>query len=188
MGVEPLSTQFGGSLKNLPVVASLHRDATELAEQGLLPQPVWKLIPTDGTEGNSDSSEAVSKASSSDLRTRVSRGDRSELSQCFRRIMAASSPSSEQNSSFGPLISKATCLAHHESWVPLCGVDHRQHEHRRATTQSSRMNACPDPDNDRKSDLECLRLASELIELATETLNPALKAHCLRMAAYGPTG
>ncbi len=39
-----------------------------------------------------------------------------------------------------------------------------------------------DPDIDRKSDLECLRLATELIELATETLNPALKAHCLRMA------
>ena len=41
----------------------------------------------------------------------------------------------------------------------------------------------PDPESDRKRDLECLRLASELIELATETLNPALKAHCLRMAA-----
>jgi hypothetical protein len=39
-----------------------------------------------------------------------------------------------------------------------------------------------EPDNDRKSDLECLRLATELIELATGTLNPALKAHCLRMA------
>ena len=39
-----------------------------------------------------------------------------------------------------------------------------------------------DPDSDRKSDLECLRLASELMELATVTLNPALKAHCLRMA------
>jgi hypothetical protein len=40
-----------------------------------------------------------------------------------------------------------------------------------------------DPESDRKSDLECLRLASELIELATRTLNPGLKAHCLRMAA-----
>ena len=45
LGVEPLSAQFGGSLKNLPVVASLHRYATEFAEQGLLAQPVWKLIP-----------------------------------------------------------------------------------------------------------------------------------------------
>ena len=41
----------------------------------------------------------------------------------------------------------------------------------------------PDPDINPKSDLECLRLASELVELATETLNPALQAHCLRMAA-----
>jgi CheY-like chemotaxis protein len=45
--------------------------------------------------------------------------------------------------------------------------------------QEARM---PDPDSDRKRDLECLRLASEITELATATLNPALKAHCVRMA------
>ena len=39
-----------------------------------------------------------------------------------------------------------------------------------------------DSENDRKRELECLRLASDLIRLATETLNPNLKAHCLRMA------
>ena len=39
-----------------------------------------------------------------------------------------------------------------------------------------------DSENDRKRELECLRLASDLTRLATETLNPELKAHCLRMA------
>jgi len=37
--------------------------------------------------------------------------------------------------------------------------------------------------NDRKLELECLRLASNLIQLATETLNPDLKAHCVQMAS-----
>jgi hypothetical protein len=40
--------------------------------------------------------------------------------------------------------------------------------------------------NDRRDDqkraLECLRLASDLKQLANDTLNPDLKAHCLRMA------
>jgi hypothetical protein len=35
-GFEALGAQFGGSLKNLSVVAGLHGNATELAEQGLL--------------------------------------------------------------------------------------------------------------------------------------------------------
>lgn len=39
-----------------------------------------------------------------------------------------------------------------------------------------------DSENDRKRQLECLRLASDLTQLATETLNLDLKAHCLRMA------
>jgi hypothetical protein len=39
-----------------------------------------------------------------------------------------------------------------------------------------------DSDYDRKHDLECLRLASDLIRLAAETSNPYLKGHCLRMA------
>jgi hypothetical protein len=37
-------------------------------------------------------------------------------------------------------------------------------------------------ESDKKSDLECLRLASDLMELATQTLRPELKAHFLRMA------
>jgi hypothetical protein len=36
--------------------------------------------------------------------------------------------------------------------------------------------------DDRKRDLECLRLASDLMELASDTINPHLKTHCLRMA------
>ncbi len=82
----------------------------------------------------------------------------------------------------GPLIRKRPTLPITNTWVPLCGVHHRQHEGRCAITpffQDARM---PDLDSDRRRDLECLRLASELIELATATLNPALKAHCLRMA------
>jgi hypothetical protein len=39
-----------------------------------------------------------------------------------------------------------------------------------------------DSNYDRKRGLECLRLASDLMQLATDTLNPHLKAHCLRMA------
>jgi hypothetical protein len=37
-------------------------------------------------------------------------------------------------------------------------------------------------DNDRTGELECLRLASDLTQLANATLNPHLRAHCLRMA------
>jgi len=40
----------------------------------------------------------------------------------------------------------------------------------------------PDPEYERKRQLECLRLASEFVQLAKEDLAPALKAHCLRMA------
>lgn len=35
-----------------------------------------------------------------------------------------------------------------------------------------------------KHDLECLRLASDLMQLSRDTRNPDLQAHCLRMAAY----
>ena len=44
------------------------------------------------------------------------------------------------------------------------------------------MRAMPGSENDSMYDLECLRLASDLIQMAGETLNPDLKAHCLRMA------
>lgn len=44
------------------------------------------------------------------------------------------------------------------------------------------MHAMPSSENDRKFELECLRLASDLRQLAKETLNPDLRDHCLRMA------
>ena len=40
----------------------------------------------------------------------------------------------------------------------------------------------PDSESDQKRDLEYLRLASDLMQLASAELNPALKAHCVRMA------
>jgi hypothetical protein len=40
----------------------------------------------------------------------------------------------------------------------------------------------PDSENDTKLELERLRLASDLMQLAKETLDPDLKEHCLRMA------
>jgi hypothetical protein len=39
-----------------------------------------------------------------------------------------------------------------------------------------------DSESDQKRDLECLRLASDLVQLASAQLNPELKAHCLRLA------
>jgi hypothetical protein len=39
-----------------------------------------------------------------------------------------------------------------------------------------------DSENDRKRELECLRLASDLMQLATDTLDPDLKARCVRIA------
>jgi len=41
-----------------------------------------------------------------------------------------------------------------------------------------------DSQNDRKRELECLRLASELTQLATKTLNLDLKVRFLRMAKH----
>ena len=35
-----------------------------------------------------------------------------------------------------------------------------------------------------KLDLECLRLASDFVQLSRDTLNPELQAHCDRMAKY----
>jgi hypothetical protein len=40
----------------------------------------------------------------------------------------------------------------------------------------------PEADDELKRDLECLRLASDFMEMAHNTLNPDLKAHCIQMA------
>ena len=37
-------------------------------------------------------------------------------------------------------------------------------------------------ESERKHDLECLRLASNLMEMGKSDLSPQLKAHCIRMA------
>lgn len=44
------------------------------------------------------------------------------------------------------------------------------------------IHAMPDSENDKKFELERLRLASDLRQLAKDTLNPDLREHCLRMA------
>jgi hypothetical protein len=44
------------------------------------------------------------------------------------------------------------------------------------------MSDSNDRRDDQKRELECLRLASDLRQLARETLSPDLKAHCLRLA------
>ena len=37
-------------------------------------------------------------------------------------------------------------------------------------------------ENERKRELECLRLASDLRQLGRDALSPKLSAHCVRMA------
>ena len=39
-------------------------------------------------------------------------------------------------------------------------------------------------DEELKRDLECLRLASDFLQLSRDTLNSDLQAHCVRMANY----
>jgi hypothetical protein len=46
------------------------------------------------------------------------------------------------------------------------------------------MSDSNDRRDDQKRELECLRLASDLRQLAKETLDPDLRAHCLRMAKH----
>jgi len=44
------------------------------------------------------------------------------------------------------------------------------------------MRAMPDSEDDSKFELECLRLASDLRQLAKEIPNQDFKEHCLRIA------
>jgi hypothetical protein len=39
-----------------------------------------------------------------------------------------------------------------------------------------------DSNDEQQRALECLRLASDLMQLSRETLNPDLRAHCVQMA------
>src|SRR5450755_4873209 len=46
-GLQSLGAEFRGALQNSPEVARLHRNAAELAEQGLLPEPVREFVAKD---------------------------------------------------------------------------------------------------------------------------------------------
>jgi hypothetical protein len=46
------------------------------------------------------------------------------------------------------------------------------------------MSNSSDRRDDQKRELECLRLASDLRQLAKETLDRKLRAHCLQMAKH----
>jgi hypothetical protein len=39
-------------------------------------------------------------------------------------------------------------------------------------------------DSEQRHNLECLRLASDFLQMSRDTLNPDLQAHCVRMASY----
>ena len=39
-------------------------------------------------------------------------------------------------------------------------------------------------DRCRNAELECLRLASDLMEMGRATLNPELRSHCIRMTRF----
>jgi hypothetical protein len=53
----------------------------------------------------------------------------------------------------------------------------------RPLTSAKEVRAVSDSNIERKRELECLRLASDLRQLSREPLNPNFKAHCLRMSA-----
>jgi len=42
----------------------------------------------------------------------------------------------------------------------------------------------PESDDELKRDLECLRLASDFMQMSRDTLNPDLETHCAEMAKY----
>jgi hypothetical protein len=64
----------------------------------------------------------------------------------------------------------------------FCGVDHRQDEEGCAITHFFQEVRVSDSENNRKRELECLRLASDLTQLASETPDLDLKAHYRRIA------
>ena len=71
----------------------------------------------------------------------------------------------------------------HECCYVVRTTDWRPHSVRWLGPASQRCAMSePDPEYERKRQLECLRLASDLRQLAKEDLEPGLKAHCLRMA------
>jgi hypothetical protein len=39
-------------------------------------------------------------------------------------------------------------------------------------------------DSEKRHNLECLRLASDFMQMSRDALNPELQAHCVQMASY----
>jgi hypothetical protein len=64
------------------------------------------------------------------------------------------------------------------------GVDHRQDKRGRARLKPwySRRCTVQDSEKSRNHDLECMRLASDCMQLMGNVRNPALRRHFLRMA------
>jgi len=52
----------------------------------------------------------------------------------------------------------------------------------REDTPASKEMPMSDSESQRRRELECMRLASDLMQLAKDTLDPDLKAHCRRSA------
>src|SRR6186713_2276834 len=96
---------------------------------------------------------------------------------CFDRVWLLFFARSEQNSSLGAPLQPIPL-----SRLRLCGLDHRQRQRRCATTHLQFRRTMADSENDRRSELERLRLASDLRQLAKETSDPDLREHWLRMA------
>jgi hypothetical protein len=69
-------------------------------------------------------------------------------------------------------------------FVFVCGVGHRQDDRSRATLAvgESRRYAMSISEQSLRDDLDCLRLASDLTQLASDALSPALKAYLLQLA------
>jgi hypothetical protein len=109
--------------------------------------------------------------------------DRGRAKQPLGQIRGGLVPDEyQQTPQKAPLACESTIHPFTNTQVVLCGVDHRHDQGWRAIINLSQEVPMSYSENDRKRELECLRLASDLTRLATDTLNPDLKAHCLRMA------
>jgi hypothetical protein len=75
-------------------------------------------------------------------------------------------------------------LAQRQIYLLVGGIGHRQQLGRRARTTHRFIGeqAMSDSDEAQKLDLECLRLASDCMQLATGGLSPPLQAHLRGMA------
>jgi hypothetical protein len=148
--------------------AGLHGNATELAEQILLPKPAREFVPTGqfgSLEGNLDnsntSSRGICEGGFSITACSAKHRNRPVLESLGRRAHSRSFSGTGTSRYAGPA-----------RWLgPPTERGRRAITHRMS-----------DFERDQRLDLECLRLASDLIQLASAALNGDLKAHCLRVA------